>query len=296
MGSAKVCSRPFQCLSIDLVGPLPPSRKLNTYILVVVCCFTKYCMLFPLRRATGAVISQRLEDHVFMIHGIPQTIIADNASYFTGGDVQKLFANYNIPQLHYTPVYCPQVNTVERYNKTLVTAISTFVESDHRSWDVNISRIQFALNTSVNETTSYTPFLLVHGRQAVPDGTIYDDPEEVDEIVFSPRGEYLDKIKTLRAIYPTVKELLQKAHDRNIKYYNDKRRDIEFNVGDEVWKRTFKQSNAGKYFSAKLAPKYDKCRVIRKISRLVYELEDENGKRLGKWHIKDCKPSSVHTT
>lgn len=64
MGSAKVCCRPFQCLSLDLVGPLPPSRKLNIYILVVVCCFSKYCMLFPMRRATGAVIPQRLEDHV----------------------------------------------------------------------------------------------------------------------------------------------------------------------------------------------------------------------------------------
>lgn len=124
----------------------------------------------------------------------------------------------------------------------------------------------------------------------VPDGTIYNDTEAVEEIIFSSRRDYYDKLTVLRDVYTTVKQSLKKAHDRNIKYYNDKRRDIEFEVGDEVWKRTYKQSNAGKYFAAKLAPKYEKCKVIRKLSRLVYELEDESGKPLGKWHIKDCKP------
>lgn len=292
MGSAKHCSRPMQCLSLDLVGPLPPSRKLNTYLLVIICCFSKYCMLFPLRRATGKVIAQRLDDHVFMVHGVPRTIIADNASYFTGGDVQRLFTKHNIPEIHLTPVYTPQINTVERYNKTVMIAVASFVEADHRTWDVNLPAIQFAMNTSVNDSTDYTPYFLMHGREAIPDGTIYGDPEAVDEIIFSSRRDYRDKLTVLKDIFSQVEETLQKAHDRNIKYYNEKRRDIEFEVGDEVWKRTFKQSNAGKYFAAKLAPKYEKCRVIRKLSKLVYELEDETGKPLGKWHVKDCKPVS----
>jgi hypothetical protein len=247
-------------------------------------------MLFPLRRATGKVIAQRLDDHVFMIHGIPQTIIADNATYFTGGDVQRLFAKRNIPEIHLTPVYCPQVNSVERYHKTIMTAVSSFVEADHRTWDVHLPEIQFAMNTSISESTHYSPFLLTHGREAVPDGTIYGDATDVEEIVFSSRRDYLDKLTVLKDVFVRVKSALQEAHDRNIKHYNDKRRDIEFEVGDEVWKRTYKQSNASKYFAAKLAPKYEKCRVIRKLSPLVYELEDENGKLLGKWHVKDCKP------
>lgn len=289
MGEPKICCRPFQCISIDLVGPLPMSRQQNTYLLVVVCCFTKYCLLFPLRRATGRVIAQRLEDHVFLIHGIPQTVICDNGPQFISHEVHALYEKYNIPQVHMGPVYCPQVNTVERYNRTIITAVSSFVEDDHRTWDVNIHKIQFAMNTAVNESTSYTPFFLVHGREAVANGNIYREFENIQELTILPRDTHASNLGHLTDVFVKVRESLRKAHERNVKYYNNKRRDISFNVGDYVWRRTYKQSAANKYFSAKLAPKYERCKVIRKLSRLVYELEDENGKYLGKWHIKDFK-------
>lgn len=289
MGEPKVCSRPYQCLSIDLVGPFPRSRLQNTFLLVVVCCFTKYCQIFPLRRATGKVIAQRLEDHVFLVHGIPQTIISDNGSQFVCQEVQALYNKYNIPQIHLGPVYCPQMNTVERYNRTVITALSSYVEEDHRIWDVNLPKIQFALNTAVNESTSYSPFMLVHGREAVTDGNIYPSPEEVEELIVKPRDHYADDLGHLSNIYKNVKVMLRKAHDRNIKYYNNRRRDISFKVGDHIWKKTYKQSAGDKYFSAKLAPKYERCKIIKKMSPLVYVLENENGKNLGKWHIKDFK-------
>lgn len=110
MGSPKVCSRPFETISMDLVGPLPRSRAGFTFLLVVVCCFSKYCLIFPLRRALGRHISRKLEEEVFMVHGVPRTVIADNGTQFTGSDLQALFQRYKIPQVHLTPRYTPQVN------------------------------------------------------------------------------------------------------------------------------------------------------------------------------------------
>lgn len=289
MGEPKVCRRPFQCVSIDLVGPLPMSRQQNTFLLVVVCCFSKYCLLFPLRRATGKVIAQRLEDHVFLVHGIPQTIISDNGPQFIGHEVQALFTRYNIPQVHLGPVYCPQVNTVERYNRTVMTAIASYVENDHRTWDVNIHKVQFAMNTAVNDSTKFTPFMLVHGRQAITDGSIYKDFQDIDELIFKPRVDYVASLSPLRDIFSKVRESLKKAHEQNAKYYNRRRRDVSFEVGDYVWKRTYKLSSGPNKFAAKLAPKYERCKVLRKLSRLVYELENEAGKCIGKWHVKDFK-------
>lgn len=293
MGSPKVCSRPFQCISIDLVGPLPLSRSQNTFLLVVVCVFSKYCLLFPLRRATGKVIAQRLEDHVFLTHGVPQTLLADNGPQFTGQEVQALFSKYKIPHVHFSPVYCPQVNTVERYNRTVITAISSLVGSDHRSWDVNIAKIQFALNSAVNETTKFSPFMLVHGREAVIDGSVYANKEIIDEIIFSSRDEYAFQMGELKPIFERVRKELSKAHERNAKYYNRRRRPLNLNVGDYVWKRTYRLSDAKKYFTSKLAPKYERCRIVKKLSPLVFELEDGRGKHIGKWHIKDFKVDST---
>ncbi|XP_073965182.1 uncharacterized protein [Choristoneura fumiferana] len=47
--------------------------------------------------------------------------------------------------------YSPHINNTERYNKTIISCVSTFVNDDHRTWDVNIPKVQFAINNSVNE-------------------------------------------------------------------------------------------------------------------------------------------------
>lgn len=58
-----------------------------------------------------------------------------------------------------------------------------------------------------------------------------------------------------------------------------------------MFEKNYVQPDAARYFSAKLAPVYIPCRVLNKISDLVYELVDLNGVNLGKWHIKDIKLS-----
>lgn len=213
----------------------------------------------------------------------------DNGKQFVSATLKQLLAKYHVPNLHYTPKYSPHVNTVERYNKTIMTAISTFIENDHRVWDQLIPKIQFALNSSVNEVTGYSPSFLVYGRELVVCGSYYTDTEYSDEIVFIPRDSYAENLGTLSNIFNKVQVSLLQAHSRNSNTYNLRRRSAEFNIGDTVWKRTFYQSDKDKYFNKKLAPKFVKCTIIGKKSPLVYELADESGRSIGYWHIKDFK-------
>lgn len=295
MGRPKACSRPFQMISIDIVGPLPTSRKQNSYMLVVNCCFSKYCLIFPLRQATAVNICKKLEDSVFLVHGIPQTIIMDNGTQFTGKEVDALLKKYQIPNVHFTPKYSPQVNNVERYNRTIVTAISTFVNDDHRTWDVNIPKIQFAINSSVNEVTGYTPSFLVYGRELVSCGSHYVTSEnESEDFVFIPRDIYSENIGYLATVFNKVQAALWHNHQKACQRYNLRRKNVEFNVGDFVWKRCFFQSDKDSHFSKKLAPKFEKCKVKAKRSPLVYILEDVSGRDLGAWHIKDLKLKLLH--
>lgn len=291
MGRPKECSRPFQMISVDLIGPLPITRNQNTFLLVAACCFSKYCLLFPIRRATADIISKILEEKVFLIHGIPSTILMDNGRQFISNTMKNLFANYHIPNVFYTPFYTPQVNTVERYNKTIITAVSTFIENDHRSWDTYTTKIQFALNSAVNEVTGYTPSFLVFGRELVSCGSHYVDADIEDHIIFAPRDAYAENRGCLSKIFDKVQSALIKAHSRYSTSYNLRRKNVDFNVGDIVWKRTFYQSNKDNRFSKKLAPKFIKCRIIKKKSKLVYDLEDMEGSNLGTWHVKDFKLS-----
>lgn len=289
LGKPKVCSRPFQVISADLVGPLPRSRSGFTFLFVVTCCFSKYTMLFPLRRATGAAVVKALENFVFLNHSVPETVIVDNGSQFTGSEFRSLIKRYNIPNLHYTPLYTPQVNLVERYNKTIMTAVAAFVKDNHRSWDENLYKVQFAINSAVNESTGFSPFFLVHGREPVLNGSFYKDTDK-DYEVGMPREEYAGNFGILQDIFRQVRENLFQAHAENATHYNLRRRPAKYAVGDIVWKRTYSQSDAEKFFTTKLAPKYEKCRVVKVLSPLVYELvRVADNHPIGTWHIKDFK-------
>jgi hypothetical protein len=214
----------------------------------------------------------------------------DNGKQFFGNTLKALFSKYKVPDVQYTPKYTAQVNSVERYNKTALTAVSSFIEGDdHRSWDVNISKIQFAINSSTNEVTGFTPAFLVYARELVTCGSHYLNTDGASDMIFAPREEYAENLGTLRKIFDDIQASLIKAHARNSNYYNLRRKQADFNVGDYVWKRTYYLSDKDKSYSKKLASKFVKCRIIAKKSPLVYVLEDTHGNNIGDWHIKDIK-------
>lgn len=288
MGKPKVCHRPMQVVSIDLVGPLPRSRAGFTFLFVVTCCFSKYTLLIPLRRATSALVAKNFEHHIILKHGVPETVITDNGVQFTGSDFKQLMKRYNVPKVFYGPRYTPQVNLVERYNKTVMTAVASYVEDNHRTWDEKLHQIQFALNSAVNESTGFSPFFLVHAREPVINGSFYRDNDQ-DYSVAIPREEYAGEFGCLQDIFKQVRERLVKAHETSSKYYNLRRRPAKFSVGDIVWRRTHVKSDALNFKMSKLAPKYEKCRVKKVLSELVYELEELDGHPLGQWHIQNLK-------
>ncbi|KAI5633492.1 integrase core domain-containing protein [Phthorimaea operculella] len=262
------------------MGPLPVTRKQNSYILVVTCCFSKFCLITPLRAATAVSVCKFLEDSVFLVHGIPQTVYLDNGSQFISKHTESLFERYKIPNIFFTPKYTPQINTVERYNRTIITCVSTYVDDDHRSWDIFLPKIQFAMNNSVSEATGFTPSFLVYGREIVTCGSHYVDNDLGDEILFLPRDIYAENLGCLSELFTNVQSKLWHAHIKNASHYNTRRKPLEFRVGDLVMKRTYVLSNKDKYFCKKLAPKFIKCRVIAKKSPLVYVLEDMSRKTL----------------
>ena len=62
-----------------------------------------------------------------------------------------------------------------------------------------------------------------------------------------------------------------------------------FQIGQEVFRRNFAQSNAEKNFNAKLSPVFIKARVREKLGNHYYILEDFSGKLVGTFHAKDIR-------
>lgn len=284
--------RAGQILSTDLMGPFPLSSRRNRFLLVVVDNFTKFVLMYPLTQATGTKIVRLLEDHVFTVFGVPQYLIADNGPQYVGKEVQKFLEKYNCKLLK-TPYYHAQANPTERANRVIKTMISSYIQGNHRKWDENLPQLGFALRTAVHETTEYTPAYLMFGRELYISGKQYR--EMYNKKVFNPLAplnyELLSEhLRSLPGIFHDVQTKLDKAYAKAANRYNLRRREFQLEPGQTVWKKNYVFSDAANYFSAKLAPKCTKCRVLSKLSDNVYKLQSfENDTYLGNWHVKDIK-------
>ena len=66
-----------------------------------------------------------------------------------------------------TSAYHPQSNGLdERLNQTLKSALQKLVNESEDDWDELIDNVLFAYRTSKQDSTKFTPFFLMHGREA----------------------------------------------------------------------------------------------------------------------------------
>ncbi|KAF2890447.1 hypothetical protein ILUMI_15726 [Ignelater luminosus] len=98
------------------------------------------------------------------------------------------------------------------------------------------------------------------------------------------RSKLVEELEQPSKIFPEVKQRMRLAYKKDARMYNLKKRHVKFQPGKRVWKVNTKR------FSAKLTPKFIECVIRRKITSLVYELQNLEDKFVGRLHIKDLKP------
>lgn len=292
MVSRPYVNQPWELISADLVGPLPKSSHGYIYILVVVDYFSKFPLFFPLRRATVQPIVKAIEDHVFMQYGVPSSIIVDNGVQFRSREFTKLMNSYNV-KIRYTANYHPQANPTERMNRVLKTVLSSFIEDNQRIWDTLLHKVGCAIRSAKHEVTGNTPYFINYGREMILDGQRNKFQDDVDGEIQVKRvnTEVEQRKKGFQQLYADIHRRLSKASTKASARYDLRRRDIQYVVGQQVYKRNYVLSDAAKYYSAKLAPKFVGPYIIHKrCSPWMYELKDMNGVLKGVWSVKDLKP------
>ncbi|GFW70685.1 retrovirus-related Pol polyprotein from transposon 412 [Trichonephila clavipes] len=105
----------------------------------------------------------------YLLHGREAETTLDTMLPFCPND----FDDNNITNIagnidhRFTTAYHPQTNGLtERFNKTLADMLSMYVDVEQKNWDEILPFVTFAYNTAKQETTGFTPFYLLHGREA----------------------------------------------------------------------------------------------------------------------------------
>jgi hypothetical protein len=162
-------SGPFQRINIDILGPLGNAKSGLTHIVVAVDSFTKWVEAEAFKGAPSATdVNQFFMRHFIHRHGVPDCVIADNGSNITANQLNAEMFQDMGSQVRHVTTYHPQANgQVERLNPVICDFLSQYCSVDDQLyWDRFLEATIFAINTSVSRVTGYTPFFLVHGREA----------------------------------------------------------------------------------------------------------------------------------
>ncbi|CAL9029781.1 unnamed protein product [Prunus brigantina] len=158
---------PFHTWGLDLIGTIHPPSDGYIWILTATEYFTKWVEAIPLRKATGAAVSNFLREYIVCRFGIPYKMVTDNGTPFVNKQVSSTLSGYGIKHRRSTPYY-PQGNgQAEATNKTILRILSKMVYEYQGSWSVHLPDALWAYRTSPRSATGFSPYSLVYGSEAI---------------------------------------------------------------------------------------------------------------------------------
>ena len=227
---------PFQRTHADVLGPLATSEKGYKYVLVMVDSFTRWTEMVALKNQTAATIANCIYKEWICRHGVPQEIVTDKGSNFLAQIVQELSHSLGIKRVT-TSSYHPAANSLcERRNAVITSSLKKIIQNNPADWPGYLSSVQFALNTTVNQSTHYSPYFLVYGRKAKrPIDVVLAIEETPVPSIQDHVTQLLHKVhvhETLAREWDTQsREVYKKYYDAKIKVEN-------LQEGDLVWMYT----------------------------------------------------------
>ncbi|GKB08078.1 putative reverse transcriptase domain-containing protein [Tanacetum coccineum] len=205
-------------------------------------------------------------DEIVARHGVPVSIISDRDARFTSR-LWQTFQKALGTRLDMSTAYHPQTDgQSERTIQTLEDMLRACVIDFGGSWDVHLPLAEFSYNNSYHTSIRCAPFEALYGRKCrspvlwaeIGEGSLIG-PELVQETT--------DKVVV-------IKERLQAARDRQKSYADNRRKPLEFEVGDRVmlkvspWKGVVRFGKKGK-----LAPRYvGPFEILERIGPVAYRL------------------------
>ncbi|GFT73132.1 transposon Tf2-11 polyprotein [Trichonephila clavipes] len=222
---------PFHRIGIDLLGRFPKSAHGNKWIIVCTDYSTRYAITKALPTAEVDEIAKFLLEEIVLRHGAPRVIITDRGAVFRSRLVSSLVDLCNIDH-RFTTAYHPQTNGLtERFNKTLADMLSMYVDVEQKNWDEILPFVTFAYNTAKQETTGFTPFYLLHGREAETtlDTMLPFCPNDFDDNNITKIAARAEESRQLARVHTL------RAQDKDRRRYDSKHQMVSYAPGDLVW-------------------------------------------------------------
>jgi hypothetical protein len=255
-------------ITMDFLTKLPKTPRGNDMIWVIVDRLTKNAHFLATRE--DAPLDKLADLYVKQIvskHGVPLSIVSDRDSRFSSNFWQGLHKELGT-RIHLSTAYHPQTDgQSERTIQTLEDMLRSCVIEYGGAWDGHLPLVEFSYNNSYHSSIGMSPFEMLYGRKCrTPSCWLeagdkqYSGPEIVQMTA--------EKVKF-------AKEALKVARSRQKNYADQKRKPMEFKVGDMVmlkvspWKGIIRFGKRGKLSPRFIGP----FRVLERVNQQAYKLD-----------------------
>ncbi|GJW30486.1 reverse transcriptase domain-containing protein [Tanacetum coccineum] len=257
----------WEKIAMDFITKLPRSSSGHDAIWVIVDRLTKSAHFLAIREDYSMEKLARLYiDEIVARHGVPTSIISDRDGRFTSRFWQTMQKALGT-RLDMSTAYHPQTDgQSERTIQTLEDMLRACVIDFGGSWNIHLPLAEFSYNNSYHSSIRCAPFEALYGRKCrspVLWAEIGDSRLIGPELV----QETTDKVVVIR-------DRLKAARDRQKSYADNRRKPIEFQVGDHVmlkvspWKGVVRFGKKGK-----LAPRFvGPFEILERIGSVAYRL------------------------
>ncbi|TYK11723.1 reverse transcriptase [Cucumis melo var. makuwa] len=258
----------WEHITMDFLFGLPRTSRGYDGIWVIVDRLTKTTRFIPIKEtSTLDQLAKLYVDRIVSQYGVPVSIVSDRDPRFTSkflSSVQKAMGT----KLKFSSTFHPQTDgQLERTIQTLEDMLRACVLQFMGNWDTHLSLMEFAYNNSYQSNIGMAPFEALYGK---PCRTPVCWNEVGERKLVGPELVQVtsDNIKLIR-------ENLKIAQDRQKSYADKRQRDLEFQIGEQVfltlspWKGVLRFGRKGK-----LSPRYiGPYQIIKRVGPAAYRLE-----------------------
>jgi transposase InsO family protein len=213
---------PGECIAMDILGPLPLTVRGNQYIIVLSDMFTKWTEAYALPDKTASSVGKILINEYICRYGIPARIHSDQGKEFQNELMNSILRIMGIARTRTTP-YRPQSDgQVERFNRTLIKMLKSFVDSPQSDqWDDLLPLLTSAYRATEHKSTGCTPNLLFLGREVdIPLDILAGPPPGEKKVWMSSNGYGAWLQRALSNAHQYARQHLEKAAFKQKAYYD----------------------------------------------------------------------------
>jgi hypothetical protein len=227
-----ISSWKWEDISMDFIVGLPNTSLRHDSIWVVIDQLTKTAHFLPVHTTYNAKkYAEIYLDQIVHLHGLPKMIISDRGAQFIARFWEQLQFSLRTKLIR-SSTYHPQTNVqTERVNQIFEDMLRACIIHYGTNWDKCLALDEFSYNNSYQSSLQMAPFEALYGRRC---RTPLSWSETGERQIFGPDlvTEAEDKVKVIQAN-------LKAAQSRQKNYADQRRKPIQFQVGDHVYLRVF---------------------------------------------------------